>query len=291
MDDTWKILRILTTNRCNYRCLYCHNEGQEKIDEKSVLSIDNFYKITEAINGMGFQEIRFSGGEPLSNPRTVEMIEWMDSNTDYEIGLATNGSLINEEIAERLGKTRTLVTLHFPAIDEDEYKRITGMQISGLINAIGRLERNNVKHSFNFVLYPDTISNISDVIEHVIKSGKRVKLLPYIEESFNNFSESIIEDIKKKASEQAISKTEFSAGGITTWEYEGGGKVKLLDSPCYDHSIDRCREYGELRLLPDFSLQKCIFSRDSVSIKGMTVEEIREVISELWQSFNTCIKR
>ena len=159
MDDSWKILRILTTNRCNYRCLYCHNEGQEKIDEKSMLSIENFYKISEAINGMGFKEIRFSGGEPLSNPRTIEMIEWMDSNTDYEIGLATNGSLITEEIAERLGKTRTLVTLHFPAIDEDEYKRITGMKVSGLLNAIGRLERYNVKHSFNIVYNSRYITN------------------------------------------------------------------------------------------------------------------------------------
>ena len=28
--DSWKILRVLTTNSCNYNCPFCHNEGQTK---------------------------------------------------------------------------------------------------------------------------------------------------------------------------------------------------------------------------------------------------------------------
>ena len=285
----WKILRILTTNQCNYRCLYCHNEGQDKEKLETSLSFAEFVRMVDVITGMGFQEIRFSGGEPLVNPETIRMIEWVDANSDYEVGLASNGSMITEETARRLGETRTLVTLHFPAVKDIEYKRVTGMHSKAFWNAVDRLDRYRVKHSFNFVLYPETISNITEVVDFVVEKGKRVKLLPYIEKGFHNYSKMIIEQVKDRLDKTTISKKVFCEGGITTWLFENGGKVKLLDSPCYDHSIDRCREYGELRLLPNLSLQKCIFDKDSVSLDGLSDVEIRNRINELWQNFNKCL--
>ena len=289
MSEFWKIMRILTTNQCNYRCLYCHNEGQKKENNSGLLSFENFSMIFDMIEGMGFQEIRFSGGEPLVNPRTIEMIEWADKHSDYEIGLASNGSLITDDIAKRLGKTRTMVTLHFPSVKDDEYLRVTGKSGAAFFDAIKRLERNNVKHSFNFVLYPETIGNIYDVVEYTLNKGKRVKLLPFIERGFNNYSSEIIEKVSKKLDENASSKERNNLEGITTWRFENGGKVKMIDSPCYSRNILMCREYGELRLLPDLSLQKCIFDNGAVSLSGHRKEEMQQIITDLWQSFDKCL--
>lgn len=289
MADIWKILRILTTNKCNYRCLYCHNEGQEKENITEMLSFDDFLRIMNIIEGMGFQEIRFSGGEPLVNPKTIEMIEWLDKNSDYEIGLATNSSLITEEIAKRLGKTRVLVTIHYPAVSKSEYERVTGKDNSAFNNAVKLLDEYGIKHSFNFVLYPETVNNIDDVVSDVVNAGKRIKLLPFIEDGFNNYSKNIIERVSAKFDETAVDKSHDVKAGIITWTFPGGGKVKLLDSPCYKHDIKTCREYGELRLLPDLSLQKCIFDANPVSIKELSDMEIKEMIIKLWQSFNKCL--
>lgn len=30
MNIGWNKFRILVTNRCNYHCPFCHNEGQDK---------------------------------------------------------------------------------------------------------------------------------------------------------------------------------------------------------------------------------------------------------------------
>jgi len=289
MSDFWKILRILTTNKCNYRCLYCHNEGQEKEQCSEMLSYEDFLNIANIVEGLGFQEIRFSGGEPLVNKNTVDMIEWLDRNSNYEIGLATNSSLITEEVAQRLGKTRVLVTVHFPAVKEDEYKRVTGKEIDSFWNAIQLLDKYKIKHSFNFVLYPETVENINDVVDRVIESGKRIKLLPFIEREFNNYSANIIKEVSSRLDQTACKKQTFEKEGIITWEFDNGGKVKLLDSPCYSHNIMTCREYGELRLLPDLSLQKCIFDTCSVSIKDKSPEEIRKIMKEQWESFDKCL--
>ena len=282
----WKILRILTTNQCNYQCLYCHNEGQEKLDASKSLTFDDFLKVEEAIRGSGFQEIRFSGGEPLINPETIRMIEWLNAHTEYEIGLATNGSMVTEEIARRLGNTRTLVTMHLPAMRGDEYKRVTGNGKEAFFKAIDQFERYQVQHSFNYVLYPNSINNLEDVVNYVAENGKRVKLLPFIEEGFHGYSKDIIESIKASMDAKSIKREESVMAGIISWTLAGGGRVKLLNSPCYDHSIERCREYGELRLLPNLSLQKCIFDKATVSVRNMTVDEIRETITDLWNSFN-----
>ena len=223
------------------------------------------------------------------NPDTIRMIEWLDANSDYEIGLASNGSLISDDCAEKLGRTRVMLTLHFPAVKDSEYNRITGMRIKAFWDAVERLDRYEVKHSFNYVLYPDSINNVIEVVDSVITKGKRVKLLPFIEEGFNNYSVDSIEWIKNRLDDSAISKETFDAGGITTWTFSGGGKVKLLNSPCYDHNIEHCREYGELRLLPDMSLQKCIFDNNVVKLDGLSDAEIKNHIVDLWQSFNKCL--
>ncbi len=287
--DSWKILRILTTNKCNYRCLYCHNEGQSAEQLGKLLAYEDFIKVAEAIDGVGIREIRFSGGEPLLNAETINMIEWINTNTDYELGLATNGSMLTEEIALRLSSTRTMVTLHLPSVKDSEYNHITGMSNQQFWQAVHLLDQFNVEHSFNYVLYPDTIANLPAVIKYVVESGKRVKLLPFIEQGFNNYSQSIVEQIERTMGKEAISQNTNKDSGIITWIFKGGGKVKLLESPCYDHNITRCRTYGELRLLPDLSLQKCIFDKSPVSISDMSILEIRTVIEKMWNSFTKCI--
>ncbi len=287
MLDFWKILRILTTNECNYNCLYCHNEGQEK-EYNNMLSYENFRMVLEAIEGMGFQEIRFSGGEPLINLKTIDMIEWINSNSDYEVGLASNGSLISDDVAKRLGKTRTMVTLHLPAVKSSEYQRTTGKDNEPFWKAMERLEENDVKYSFNYVLYPETIDNIEEVIEYALSKGKRIKLLPYIERGFNNYSSEIIQLVTSKLDNKAISKEIFKAEGITNWIFDNNGKVKLIESPCYSKNVTMCREYGELRLLPNLSLQKCIFDNEPVSLINRSKEDIQSIVSELWNSFNSC---
>ena len=41
----WKILRVLTTNKCNYQCSFCHNEGQNKDSNYNLFLNFNDYKI------------------------------------------------------------------------------------------------------------------------------------------------------------------------------------------------------------------------------------------------------
>ena len=58
----WKILRILTTDTCNFDCVFCHNEGQQEKSMQNYLDLKKLKSIIEAINGRPIKEIQFSGG-------------------------------------------------------------------------------------------------------------------------------------------------------------------------------------------------------------------------------------
>lgn len=97
-NKRWKILRVLTTNSCNYECVYCHNEGQEQKCEQKNIGFEQFVRFYNVALKAGIEEVRFSGGEPLINIETIKMIEWLNANSGVEIGLATNGSLVAKNL-------------------------------------------------------------------------------------------------------------------------------------------------------------------------------------------------
>lgn len=283
----WKILRILTTDACNYKCVYCHNEGQEKIKTFNNLLFDDFLALMQGTKDSGIEEVRFSGGEPLMNKETLKMIEWVDKNTDYEVGLATNASLITEEIAQRLSKTRVMITIHFPGATKDTYKKITANEYDRFRKNLLLLDKYRVDYSFNFVLHSSTDGHLDDVLEYAISNKKRVKILPFIDKDSDTFLLKNVEKINERLSDCDCEKVYDDEKGFYIWTFKNGGQIKILNSPCLRKDIRNCKEYGELRVLPGLRFKKCIFGEE-IPVVSKDLGEMREQIDNLWNGFCSC---
>lgn len=283
--EYWNILRILVTDSCNYRCVYCHNEGQGKEIQHKKISFSDFLEAMRAIEHTPIQEVRFSGGEPLLHPQIIDMIEWVDANTDYEVGLASNISLLTEEMAERLSKTRVLITVHFPGATEEAYHRVTKKEFSKFEKAVELLDRYQLSYSFNYVLHPELIENLEKVLEYSIHKKIRIKLLPFVEERFRNYSSDIMKNLKEFFIKNKCQKYYNKEQGFGLWTFKNGAQIKLLDSPCYEKNIRKCKGYGEIKLLPDYSLQTCLFAERIPIVRG---ESLEKQITNLWKQFNSC---
>ncbi|GAA1839785.1 hypothetical protein GCM10009836_18720 [Pseudonocardia ailaonensis] len=57
-------LRVSLTSKCNFRCFFCHNEGQSE-DEGPSLSIADYGRIANACSLAGIDRVKLTGGEPL----------------------------------------------------------------------------------------------------------------------------------------------------------------------------------------------------------------------------------
>ena len=84
----WDKIRLLVTNGCNYRCPFCHNEGQKKNGHSGMMSVEPFKQLIRYIEGQELSEINFSGGEPFLHKEIVDMIVYANNHMKCDISLS-----------------------------------------------------------------------------------------------------------------------------------------------------------------------------------------------------------
>ena len=99
-------LRVSLVDNCNFRCFFCHNEGQGPILNKRHLSLssDELASIVTVAAREGVKYVKLTGGEPLLFGKPpfgiVELIERLDSirrsrdGVSFDLSMTTNGSLL-----------------------------------------------------------------------------------------------------------------------------------------------------------------------------------------------------
>lgn len=285
----WNKLRILVTNKCNYRCPFCHNEGQEKEGKTDVLSLKDFVRFIEFVKEQDISELHFSGGEPFLNNSIVDMIEYVDINTAWGIGCATNLSIITDEQIQRLSKTRIKFNIQFPFANSSLFKLSTGNgDFQHITNQIKKVQKAGICIGLNSVVQSGNIEDIKSLISFAIEHQLPLKLLPQIglegSKDFKNQIYPLLQDICIEVKDKGT--------GALRWVVERDGKqtvILYIDSPCFDHDIDECREFGELRVHPDLSIQPCIFKMPTTRLNlDEGKETVLNQMANLWSDFKHC---
>ncbi|CAN5332665.1 GTP 3',8-cyclase MoaA [soil metagenome] len=92
-----KSVRVSVTDKCNFRCTYCMPaEGLEWLRRDEILSFEEIQRLVGIMAGMGVDEVRLTGGEPLvrrDRPTLVEMLAGTPGVED--LSLTTNGVLLD----------------------------------------------------------------------------------------------------------------------------------------------------------------------------------------------------
>jgi len=289
----WKIIRVITTDTCNFKCVFCHNEGQQLKSTNTFLSLEQFSKIILALKERPIKEIQFSGGEPFLNKDTIEMIEWANENTDYEIGCATNMSLLDESLIKRLSKTRVTLNIQFPSSNKREYNKITSSQEGeDILKKLLLLKRLEVEFKLNFVWMKEDVQSLSRMLDFCIDNNFGLKILPFISPrtiKSNNYRKTAIEHIFP-----ILGQPQIKEGGALRWVIINDNSqfvIKYVDSPCFDKNFSKCKEYAEIRLLPNLELQTCLLKSNNLSINENELNSemlISNKVDLLWETFTTC---
>ncbi len=104
------------TDRCNLRCAGCYADSRETGND---LPFELMVSIVEEAVGMGATLITISGGEPFLRERTDHAITRLAGRFPNQGFLVyTNGTLIDKQIAVRLGKLGNV----FPAISIEGFQ-------------------------------------------------------------------------------------------------------------------------------------------------------------------------
>ncbi|MGI8607448.1 MAG: GTP 3',8-cyclase MoaA, partial [Gaiellaceae bacterium] len=92
-----KSVRVSVTDKCNFRCTYCMPaEGLEWLRRDEILSFEEIQRLVGIMAGMGVDEVRLTGGEPLVRRDLPTLVEMLARTPGVEdLSLTTNGVLLD----------------------------------------------------------------------------------------------------------------------------------------------------------------------------------------------------
>ena len=285
----WDKIRVLVTNKCNYRCPFCHNEGQSMDGQRDLLPFKMFKDFIDIIRDEPLSELNFSGGEPFINPEIVKMIQYANESLKCDISCATNLSIITEKQIHELSSTRVKFNIQFPYVTKNEFAKSTGTgNLEKVISNIKLIKGVGLKIGLNSVIQSLDVEAIETMIKFSLENELPLKLLPQIGLSGSDeFLKTITPIIEKYSVEFVNKKT-----GCLKWKLTDGMHQTVLlyiQSPCFSGDFDSCKRYGEIRIQPDLMLQSCIMQEPSEKLcmeKGK--DHVIRQFEKLWKNFNHC---
>lgn len=112
------------TNECNLQCVHCYaSAGHRSLNE---LDTKEAMKLIESVADLGARSIVFTGGEPLMRKDLFELVEFARDHHLFAI-IATNGTLIDRDIAKFFKKSGGAVAINLPTLDERSSGIFTGV--------------------------------------------------------------------------------------------------------------------------------------------------------------------
>lgn len=174
-------LRLILTKDCNYRCVFCHEEGVsheifQTLDNADYLFLYDTIKQKEWI-----KDVTFTWGEPLMYPN-IDSLAKILYDRWAKITMVTNGSLLDKhpDIGYRLDRIN--VSLH--TLNQCEYSDLTQTntkltKIISNIELIKKLHPNlDIRLNATIVKWRnDNIQDVSEMIDLADQYGLSIKFV------------------------------------------------------------------------------------------------------------------
>jgi cyclic pyranopterin phosphate synthase len=265
-------MRVIVTDECNYRCLFCHIEGEPiespippgKAVGLGYLTLHEYELVAEASTKVGIEKIKFTGGEPLLRSELPSIIKvFRDYGSFKDLSLTTNGYLL-EGLCYDLydsGLDRVNISLH--TLKPDVYEFITGVNgHQRVLNGIEKARKTGFKQiKINMVVMKNV--NDSEIPAMIDFAAEKELVLQLIElhpvglgrHKFNDFYVPLthIEEYLKSRSIKTYTRTDLHNRPI--YVLENGVKVEVV-RPYNNWRF--CMGCTRIRISPRGELFPCI---------------------------------
>lgn len=277
-------LRLLLTQKCNFKCGFCHKEGVSEC-KKEVLNADDYALVYQLLRDWyGWHTVSITGGEPLCRSDLNEILKKL-YDEDAKITLITNGSLLAKHLDICSYLEKLTVSVH--TTDNSKYQNIIGVpfnfdSLKENLNLVRKTyPKTNIR--FNSTIVKDVNSSENSIFE-IIRfakdlgaSIKFIELLPNSKEDEENFvSIDEIEIILKKHNFTLIEN-----GLLQRIYFDGESIIVLAKIVC---SVSRqlgtasphCTTTNNVFLSADGTIKPCM--RNSFEINVLDEIKNRDIV-------------
>ncbi|KAB7514265.1 GTP 3',8-cyclase MoaA [Halosegnis rubeus] len=280
-------LRVSLTDRCNFDCVYCHNEGlgdtRGPLDPSDAeMRTDTVVQTLEVAAEFGIDSVKFTGGEPMLRRDLEEVVRRTpDSMTT---SLTTNGTFLpgRADALREAGLSR--VNISQDTLDPDAFRELTqsGAYESVIDGVDAALDAGLVPVKLNMVVFEQTAGYVPEMVDRVANTdGLRLQLIEYMPEIAGHPEWAIdIDRVHDWLDEQAARVEHREMHDRRRYHIDGDsdeGLVEIVD-PVGNH--DFCANCHRVRVTHDGHLKGCLNRHDDHRPLGETKAEMRETFRE-----------
>lgn len=302
MNQSPKELRISITQNCNYRCIFCHNDGIDPNIDAGKKNIDELLKIIDRFIKEGYLDITLTGGEPLLFKEDIyKIIESVGASrytNQPEITIVTNGALIDEEFIEKIRNYKNLklnVSVH--SYDNTTYRELTrprgySKSVDEIINNIKMLTSNGIKTKINYVVLKSKnnyVEQINKAIRTSIEIGARA--IKFIELLVPDDKEGLIHSYYEVKSISQMLKDNISLvkddGRKAEYRLINGPpdfQIELVKCSC-KIGCNGCLKYRPIMIDSYLKYYPCFMDTDPITVNSSNciskLDEGKEVIKSM----------
>jgi cyclic pyranopterin phosphate synthase len=281
-------VRVSLTDRCNFDCVYCHNEGlgdtrgpMEPGDDE--MSADDVVRFLEVVEEFGVRKVKFTGGEPMLRQDLEEIIRRTPDS--METSLTTNGTFLpgRAEALKEAGLSR--VNVSQDALDPQAFAEITksGAYDQVMEGVRAAVDAGLTPVKLNMVVFEHTAGYVEEMVEYVAENdGLQLQLIEYMPELTGKPEWNIdigrvhswLADISDRVEHREMhDRKRYFVGG------EGSeGMVEIVD-PVENEEF--CANCHRVRVTHEGYLKGCLNRNDDLRSMGeMSRAEIREAFRE-----------
>ncbi|PSP93974.1 GTP 3',8-cyclase MoaA [Halobacteriales archaeon QS_4_62_28] len=277
-------VRVSLTDRCNFDCVYCHNEGLgdtrgplEAQDDE--LSTDRVIRFLEVAADFGVESVKFTGGEPMLRDDLAEIVA--HTPDEMAVSMTTNGTYLPGRASDLVDAGLERVNISQDALDRESFAELTqsGAYDRVLEGVQAAVDAGLAPVKLNMVVFEPTAGYVPEMVDHVVANeGLRLQLIEYMPELAGNPEWAIdIERVHDWLGDQAdrIENREMHDRRryfIEREEGAGEGMIEIVD-PVGNETF--CANCHRVRLTHDGYLKGCLNRNDDLRAIGKTAAEMR----------------
>src|SRR6266550_2380511 len=273
-------IRISVTKRCNFGCIYCHDEGlgpvlKPRMPHEDEMSVEEIERLLRIAREYGIRSVKFTGGEPLIR---LDMEEIVDRAVRQipDVSMTTNGSMLAKRAEGLRSAGLKRVNVSIDSLDPAAFREIRKGELAPVLLGIDTALRVGLKPvKLNLVVFKQTLPHIPAMIEHISRGdGLKLQLIQFMPELVGQQEWMVDIDSLKKWLELRADQVLVREMHHRRIYLFNGAEVEVVD-PVYNAEF--CMNCHRIRVTHQGELKGCLNRNDDlIATRGLDDDGVRD---------------